>query len=30
MKSTIDGIIKKIHVKVGQQIQGDDLIAEVE
>lgn len=30
VKSTVDGKIKKIHVKVGQQVQGDDLMAELE
>jgi biotin carboxyl carrier protein len=30
VKSTVDGIVKKIHVKAGQQVQGDDLILELE
>jgi biotin carboxyl carrier protein len=30
VKSTVSGKIKKIHVKVGQQIKGDDLVVELE
>ncbi len=30
VKSTIEGKVKKIHVKIGQQIQGDDLVVELE
>jgi biotin carboxyl carrier protein len=30
VKSVIDGKIKKIHVQTGQQVQGDDLVAELE
>jgi len=30
VKSAIDGKVKKIHVQPGQQIQGDDLIADLE
>jgi biotin carboxyl carrier protein len=30
VKSTIDGKVKKIHVQIGQQVQGDDLLAELE
>ncbi|CAF1935597.1 unnamed protein product [Rotaria magnacalcarata] len=30
VKSTVEGKIKKIHVRVGQQIQGDDLVVELE
>ena len=30
VKSTTEGKVKKIHVKIGQQVQGDDLIVELE
>jgi biotin carboxyl carrier protein len=30
VKSPVAGKIKKIHVKVAQQVQGDDLIVELE
>ena len=30
VKSVIDGKVKKIHVKSGQQVQGDDLVVELE
>jgi len=30
VKSAIDGKVKKIHVQIGQQIQGDDIVVEVE
>jgi biotin carboxyl carrier protein len=30
VKSAIDGKVKKIHVKVGQQVHGDDLVVELE
>ena len=30
VKSMVAGKIKKIHVKVGQQVQGDDLVLELE
>ncbi|CAF4711970.1 unnamed protein product, partial [Rotaria magnacalcarata] len=30
VKSTVEGKVKKIHVRVGQQIQGDDLVVELE
>ncbi|CAF2632195.1 unnamed protein product [Rotaria sp. Silwood2] len=30
VKSTVDGKVKQIHVQVGQQIHGDDLIVELE
>ncbi|CAF1672853.1 unnamed protein product, partial [Didymodactylos carnosus] len=29
-KSTLSGKIKKVHVTSGQQVQGDDLIIELE
>lgn len=30
LKSTMNGKIKKIYIEAGQQVQGDDLIAELE
>jgi biotin carboxyl carrier protein len=30
VKSVVAGKVKKIHVTVGQQIQGDDLMIELE
>jgi biotin carboxyl carrier protein len=30
VKSVVDGKIKTIHVSAGQQVQGDDLIVELE
>jgi biotin carboxyl carrier protein len=30
VKSMIDGKVKKVHVEVGQQIQGDDLLVQLE
>ena len=30
VKSAVDGKVKKVHVHTGQQVQGDDLIAEIE
>jgi biotin carboxyl carrier protein len=30
VKSAIDGKVKKIHVQIGQQIQGDDIVVELE
>jgi biotin carboxyl carrier protein len=30
VKSAIDGKIKKIYVQTGQQVQGDDLVVELE
>jgi biotin carboxyl carrier protein len=30
VKSTVEGKVKKIHVKIGQQVQGDDLVIELE
>jgi biotin carboxyl carrier protein len=30
VKSAIDGKVKKVHVQIGQQVQGDDLVAEIE
>ena len=30
VKSLIDGQVKKVHVQVGQQIQGDDLLVQLE
>ena len=30
VKSAIDGKVKAIRVEIGQQVQGDDLLAELE
>lgn len=30
VKSTVAGKVKKIHVKVGQQVHGEDLIVELD
>ncbi|CAF0939150.1 unnamed protein product [Rotaria sordida] len=30
VKSTVDGKVKKVHVKAGQQVNGDDLLVELE
>ncbi|CAF4419429.1 unnamed protein product, partial [Adineta steineri] len=30
VKSTVEGKVKKVHVKSGQQVQGDDLVIELE
>ena len=30
VKSPISGKVKKIHVQAGQQVQGDDLLLELE
>ncbi|CAF4529078.1 unnamed protein product, partial [Rotaria socialis] len=30
VKSSVEGKVKQIFVKIGQQIQGDDLIIELE
>lgn len=30
VKSTVEGKVKQIHVKAGQQVQGDDLVIELE
>jgi len=30
VKSAVGGKVKKVHVSIGQQIQGDDLVVELE
>lgn len=30
VKSAVDGKVKEIHVQIGQQVQGDDLVVELE
>jgi biotin carboxyl carrier protein len=30
VKSAVEGKVKKVHVKIGQQVQGDDLVVELE
>jgi biotin carboxyl carrier protein len=30
VKSAVNGKVKKVHVQAGQQVQGDDLVVELE
>ena len=30
IKSSVDGKVKEVHVQTGQQVQGDDLVVELE